>query len=190
MRHIENKFPYANTLRVYKETVTKKDILAKLRNPQAIYVLFGHSKMNDIFPDSTTFQLTAFVGNTEQSQTISLSLADLKSVDWHQTEKVLLIGCETGRGQEVLGSGFAGIQQSILIAGAKEVLSTLWEIDAYHAVPQILKYLKGWENEAASAYALQKAQVEKINELKAGSRYQAPHPYLWAGFTLSQTTHR
>jgi CHAT domain-containing protein len=185
---IKNQFPLAKELVIDKPVITKEDILSKLKKEQYdIYVFLGHSEADTIFSDSCYFEITALREDDLSPTTIKATLAEIKKIDWSHAETVLLIGCETAVGKLYKGTGIVGIQQGILAAGAKEVLASLWAIDAKHAIPQIKNLFTYLDDTVNTAFALQQVQVKKNQSLKEDISYRNPFPYFWAGFTIYQT---
>jgi CHAT domain-containing protein len=95
------------------------------------------------------------------------------------------VGCETGSGKIYRSAGIAGLQQSITALGAKNVLGTLWEIDAGQAVYHIKDFVQFWTESGDPAQALRKTQEKALKHLSAHKFYRVPHPYLWSGYILS-----
>lgn len=96
---------------------------------------------------------------------------------------VVLSGCETGRGQVQAGEGALSLTRPFLIAGAQEVVSTLWKIDdARTADFMSAFYRHRVEEQATTAQALAAAQRHMRR------RRASAHPYYWAGFILTSTS--
>lgn len=187
VRKIRQIFPNSAELTVPGPAVTKHAILQQLAQKYDLYILAGHSEPNGIFPDSSIFEMAAKIGDGSQQQRLRLTLAELKTVDWSSAGMVMLIGCETARGRLFRGSGMAGIQQALLTLGAREVLGSLWKIDAGESLSQIELFLQAWRRRGRSAPALQETQVKKIHEFANDAYFKAPHPFLWGGLILTRT---
>ncbi|MFQ5630061.1 MAG: CHAT domain-containing protein, partial [bacterium] len=186
---VKKKFPLTTELAVNKaaRNITKHDILKKLQEQYHIFIFLGHSEPNTIFPDSSIFEMTAISLVDSLAMTLPISLGDLKSINWENAEMVLLIGCETAQGAIYRGTGIAGIQQSLLSLGAKEVLASLWKIDADETVSQINLFLKLFLQSGNATLALQEVQNTKVQEFENDNFYKRPHPFIWGSFIHSYT---
>jgi CHAT domain-containing protein len=88
-------------------------------------------------------------------------VADL---DLERTELVVLSACETGRGETAGGEGVLGLQRAFQIAGAKNVVASLWVIDDEATVALMrLFYHKLWNEKKPPAIALREAQLALLH---------------------------
>jgi CHAT domain-containing protein/Tfp pilus assembly protein PilF len=95
-------------------------------------------------------------------------------------ELVVLSGCETGAGPIPAGDGALSLARPFLIAGAEQVVSTLWKIDdARTAAFMAAFYRRLIEGGQDPARALAAAQRSMRGEQATA------HPYFWAGFTVT-----
>ena len=96
---------------------------------------------------------------------------------------VVLSGCETGAGPIQAGEGALSLARPFLIAGADEVVSTLWKIDdARTAEFMVAFYRHLIEDGLSTAEALAAAQRDMRRQRATA------HPYYWAGFILTSTS--
>lgn len=94
---------------------------------------------------------------------------------------VVLSGCETGLGKMLVGEGTLSLARPFLIAGARQVLSSLWKIDDHHTAEFMQRFYQHLLNDGDSAAgALSRAQ----NWMRR--QPGTAHPYYWAGFILIQ----
>jgi CHAT domain-containing protein len=130
----------------------------------------------------------------------------------HRLELVVLSACETGLGRVAGGEGVFGLQRAFHLAGARNVVASLWKVDDQAtAALMVLFYDKLWREKKTALVALREAQLtlyhhpERIKDLaqergpkldkivrlpierpKEGpARGAKALPKLWAGFVLS-----
>lgn len=126
-------------------------------------------------------------------------------------ELAVLSACETGLGDTAGGEGVFGLQRAFHVAGARNVVASLWKVDdAATAALMAAFYRRLWRDNLPPIEALRQAQLEvyrnpgKVAELAKALRAgfeevegsastteakAAPdgkaHPRLWAAFLLS-----
>jgi CHAT domain-containing protein len=92
---------------------------------------------------------------------------------------VVLSACETGIGRSIRGEGVLGLSRAFFYAGAKQVLSTLWQVPdraTYELMRHFYKELL--ENGLSASDALRAAQ----NQLRANPRWRSE--FYWGAFVL------
>ena len=101
------------------------------------------------------------------------------------TELVNLTACETGLG-EVTPDGVAGLSQGFLLAGARSLTMSMWEVPADETTQQIGDFYHRWlgnegkERNPEHRYeAFHAAQVDAL--ARARQDHGAGHPFYWAG---------
>lgn len=94
-----------------------------------------------------------------------------------QAQMVVLSACETGLGQVTSGDDVIGLTRGFLYAGARNVVSSLWEVDD-EATSLLFQYMyEGLGQGRSPRQALAQAQARLLKE--------KPHPFYWAAFFLS-----
>jgi CHAT domain-containing protein len=141
-----------------------------------------------------------------------LTALDVEQMNLSDTELVVLSACETGLGRLAGGEGALGLQRAFQVAGARNVIASLWKVDDQATAALIhLFYLNLWVNKQSPADALRNAQLailhapssppmnESIRGLdfdkqkkmakpqKATAADPTGSPRLWAAFVLSQS---
>ena len=93
---------------------------------------------------------------------------------------VVLAACGTFRGSASHVAGMPSLARSFLLAGARGVIGTLWEIDDDVSAPLFLRIHDHLRAGAVPARAVRAAQVEMIHASDARLR----HPATWAPVTF------
>jgi len=112
----------------------------------------------------------------ESSQDGLLQVSEIYSLKLN-ADLVVLSACETAKGKLEKGEGIIGMSSAFLCAGAKSVLSSLWNIND-KPTAKFMKYFYQYLTEGKTkAQALRLAKIKMIN-----SKYK--HPFYWAAFIL------
>lgn len=113
-----------------------------------------------------------------------LHLAELARMPFTHTQLVTLSACSTGLGGGDDGSGaeVAGLNASLLQAGASEVLSSLWSVDDAATRRWMRAFYAALRRHGDSARALQSAQREFLARSAGGQS----HPFYWGAFYLAR----
>lgn len=92
---------------------------------------------------------------------------------------VVLSGCETGVGKSVISEGLLSLSRPFLVAGARQVISSLWQVSD-RATAQLMErfYFHLMQENKKPEQALRSAQ-QWLSE-----QAEWEHPYFWAGFIL------
>lgn len=96
-------------------------------------------------------------------------------------ELVVLSSCQSASGKIFSGEGIQGLTRSFLLAGCKQVVSSIWnasEASAARILPQFMTFIA---EKRDPAEALQEAKKMFL----AGASPSQRHPYYWAGFVLN-----
>ena len=99
-----------------------------------------------------------------------------------RADLVVLSGCETGHGRILAGEGAMSLARPFHIAGARQVLASLWKIDDHRTalfMERFYRHLLIDRNSAAEALARAQAATRQDPATS--------HPYYWAGFVLSRS---
>src|SRR5205085_9859204 len=99
------------------------------------------------------------------------------------TELVVLSACGSGLGVTSAGEGVYGLKRAFQNAGARAVISTLFEVPDAESRDLMKSFYEGLKSGKSEMDALRQAQLEVIR--KRRGLQGAAHPFFWAGYTLT-----
>lgn len=91
------------------------------------------------------------------------------------TNVVVLSACQTGVGEVRNGEGVYGLQRAIIVAGARNLLMSLWKIDDEATVQLMVNFYR-LRSGRSNQDAFREAQIEL--------RDQYPDPFNWGAFIM------
>jgi CHAT domain-containing protein len=102
------------------------------------------------------------------------------------TELVILSACETAVGEaQTAGEGIQSLQYAFQLAGARNVLATLWEVPDVDTKEIMTRFFRRLANGTADkAEALRSAQLDWIEHRLKTSDYSL-HPYCWGALFVN-----
>jgi hypothetical protein len=118
------------------------------------------------------------IQETDDGVLTGLEIAELKLAG---TDLVFLGACSTNVGPTMLGEGVIGLQRAFETAGARSVVTTLWNVNegaTDRFTQTFFQHL--WKHQASKLKAFQQAQLATM---KRGG--DSKNPYHWAAWTLS-----
>lgn len=123
----------------------------------------------DLLASNSVYQL-----NKEEGV---LTAYEVMNCSFDNTELAVLSACETGLGDNKVGEGVYGLQRAFLVAGAKAIIMSLFEVsDA--ATQQLMKYF--YENWIHKKMDKREAFVSAKKQL----RKEFPAPKYWGAFVM------
>ena len=108
---------------------------------------------------------------------------EIAMMDLQGTSLVVLSACESGLGDVATGEGVYGLKRAFQNAGAKTIISTLFEVPDRESAQLMKGFYERLKNKKSKVEALHDAQLDQIRG--ARERYGAAHPFFWAGFVLT-----
>lgn len=108
-----------------------------------------------------------------------LTAGEASLLNLNSTDLVVLSACQTGLGDEMGTEGVAGLQRSFTIAGAKNILMSLWPVDDYATQYLMTEFYKNYAigSDVEASFKMAQTQVRK----------KYPQPVYWAAFVLLKT---
>jgi len=107
-----------------------------------------------------------------------LQAAEVAQMNLENTELVVLSGCVTGLGWVRSGEEIYGLQRAFKVAGARQVLMSLWGIDDTFTRQFMSLFYQHYFTTKDAAQALRLTQ----EVFRKSRRYH--HPYYWGAFVL------
>jgi len=115
-----------------------------------------------------------------------LTAMEVTGIDLYGTELVVLSACETGLGEVQRGEGVAGLRRAFKIAGAENIIMSLWSVPDKETVWLMEEFYKRYFIGDKPAVALNRARTALRKRLI--ERDGIDHPYYWAAFILEGNT--
>lgn len=111
-----------------------------------------------------------------------LTAEEIVGLDLGRCDLLTLSACETGRGEEVTGQGVMGLRASVMAAGARSMLMSLWRVPDEATVKFMEAFYDNlWAKKMTKSEALLRAQ-EAVRDHPSG-KYRAP--VNWAAWVLA-----
>ncbi len=102
---------------------------------------------------------------------------DMAALDLMATELVILVGCQSGLGDVPTGEGVFGLRRAVAVAGAKNLIMSLWSVPASATILLIERLFDNIDAGWQPAEALEMAQdyvenvtVGELNESELGKK--------------------
>jgi CHAT domain-containing protein/Tfp pilus assembly protein PilF len=108
---------------------------------------------------------------------------DVLGLDLRGCELVVLSACETGLGEVRDGEGVGGLRQAFLAAGARRVMSTLWQVPDLESARLMARCFELQAEGHPAEAALREAQLEALHRRR--EKNATAHPFFWAAYTVT-----
>jgi CHAT domain-containing protein len=145
------------------------DVLFNLATPPRLLHIAAHSILREDAPIFSALRLAGGLLSVEQCYGLALT----------GTELVVLSGCATASGLDS-GGALLAFQSALFVAGARQVVSSLWPIDDVATVEWMASFYQQLAAGLPPATALRYTQ----RALLASSQHR--HPVFWAAFAISR----
>lgn len=136
------------------------------------------------FNDPLTNSYIVFSGVNKGGDNINdgyLTAREVMDLNLEGTDLTILAACETGLGKASPSEGIIGLRRSFSVAGSRNLLLSLWKVDASWT-GELVKMMLGEYYKVGGARALQQAKLAVIEKLKKDGI--EPLPFYWAAFVL------
>lgn len=158
------------------ENIDKLNIKSILSNSDLVHFA-THAKANFLNPNISYLALLPSGQNgSNQLFRKEISFLDI------DCKLVVLSACETGTGVVNKSKGAMALDQSLLAAGAKCVLSTLWQVDDKSTSLILTRFYEELAKGKEKHHAL---QIAKLKYLESNPD---ANPYLWSSFKITGET--
>jgi CHAT domain-containing protein len=108
-----------------------------------------------------------------------LTAQELVCLDLHDLDWVVLSACDSGLGRLITGEGTFGLRRAFEIAGARTVVTTLWQVGDTGTTELMLDVYRRHLAGDATVDAVRMAQLERLRDQRR--RFNRIHPSLWGG---------
>ncbi len=111
-----------------------------------------------------------------------LTAYEVSGMDLRGTDLVTLSACQTGNGEVRNGEGVFGLRRVFALAGAKNLVMSLWRVDDAWTARQMEQFYKAYGEGKSAVEALRTAQLATIAALRKEGKPEDPK--LWAPFIV------
>jgi len=157
---------------------------AAAEGPFAAVHIVAHGIFNERRP-----QYSGLLLGPEEGDDGFVTLAEIYGLELSCTQ-LTLAACSSALGEEIAGEGLVGLTRAFLYAGARNVVSALWEVSGHGTALFMQEFYRQLRDNpvadrvhalAAAKRAMLSRRISPPQELRA----DLAHPYFWAPFVLT-----
>jgi CHAT domain-containing protein/Tfp pilus assembly protein PilF len=128
-------------------------------------------------------------GRGDKGEDGILTAYEAMNLNLDNTELVVLSACETGLGEIKNGEGVYGLQRAFHVAGARNLIMSLWKVDDEVTKDLMVSFFRNWsEIEARSGLPSARSNSDNLRrafyKAQMEIREKFPEPHYWGGFVL------
>ena len=97
-------------------------------------------------------------------------------MDFSNTRLAVLSACETGLGEVKNGEGVYGLQRSFIVAGADNLIMSLWKVNDATTQMLMSNFYRNWFSGSS--------RLDAFNAAIAEVRKNFKEPYYWGAFVM------
>jgi tetratricopeptide (TPR) repeat protein len=152
-----------------RRAATRERLMTEAPGRWLVHVA-AHAKVDELDPLASPLYLAG------DGTKAAMTARDFYALDLRATRLIALSACETGLGKVGRGNEFWGFQRTVMAAGARGMLVSLWPVEDDATATLMIRFYELVGKTPAMA-ALRQAQLELL-------RRHPMQPLLWAGFVL------
>ncbi|MEQ1584871.1 MAG: CHAT domain-containing protein [Cyclobacteriaceae bacterium] len=165
----------------FKGVEALEENVKAVRSPSILHIathgFFVDDQASAISPMIRSGIVLAGVKNTENEKTEDgiLTAYEATNLNLDGTNLVVLSACQTGLGEVRNGEGVYGLQRAIMVAGANNLLMSLWKVDDEATAFLMTSFYSVWEGQN---------NPDEFREIQIAMRKKYPHPFYWGAFVM------
>lgn len=155
-----------------RETVTS----GRLGQFQIVHIA-GHGLLNTVHPSLSGVVLSLY-DEQGRPQDGFVRAHELRELDL-SADLVVLSACRTGLGREIAGEGVLGVTRGLMLAGARRVVVSHWDVDDEATAELMVRFYTAMRRDGLTAAGALRAAELSMRDDPAWSA-----PAHWAAFSL------